>query len=54
VDGDIVFCLATGRERAELTPLSALAASATAAAIRDAVRTASGVPGCPSVSDRAA
>jgi L-aminopeptidase/D-esterase-like protein len=54
VDGDLVFCLATGRKDAELMPLSALAAHATAAAVRDAVRQARGVPGCPSASDRAA
>ena len=53
-DGDVVYCLATGAVEAEPFGISALAADVTAAAIRDAVRQATGVPGCPSVADRAA
>ena len=52
-DGDLVYCLATGAAEAEPFAISALAADVTAAAIRDAVRQASGVPGCPSAADRA-
>lgn len=53
LDGDIVFCAAGNRSDADLSTVSALAADATAAAIRDAVNQASGVPGCPSAADRA-
>ena len=52
VDGDLVVCLARGDKPAELMPLSALAAHAATAAIRDAVRQATGAPGCPSAADR--
>jgi L-aminopeptidase/D-esterase-like protein len=51
-DGDLVHCLATGAVEAEPFAVSALAADMTAAAIRDAVRQARGVPGCPSAADR--
>jgi L-aminopeptidase/D-esterase-like protein len=47
VDGDVVFCLAAGRTEADPLAVSALAAEVTAAAIRDAVRSARGAPGCP-------
>ena len=51
-DGDLVYCLATGAVDAAPFGISALAADVTASAIRDAVRQATGVPGCPSASDR--
>jgi len=51
-DGDLVYCLATGGVETEYFGISALAADVTAAAIRDAVRRASGVPGCPAASER--
>jgi L-aminopeptidase/D-esterase-like protein len=54
VDGDVVYCVATGR--ADLDPLTvaAVAADVTAAAIRDAVVQATGAPGCPAASERLA
>jgi L-aminopeptidase/D-esterase-like protein len=54
VDGDYVFCLATGRAEAEPISLASGAASVTAGAIRDAVAQARGVSGCESAADRAA
>ena len=54
VDGDYVFCLATGRAEAEPIALSSTAAAVTAGAIRDAVLQARDVPGCESASGRAA
>jgi L-aminopeptidase/D-esterase-like protein len=51
-DGDLVYALATGAVDAEPFAISTLAADVTAAAIRDAVRSARGVPGCPSAADR--
>jgi len=54
VDGDLAVCLATGRVPVEPIGLSAVAAHAVAAAIRDAVREATSAPGCPSAADRAA
>jgi L-aminopeptidase/D-esterase-like protein len=51
-DGDLVYALATGAVDAEPFAISTLAADVTAAAIRDAVRQARGVPGCPAASDR--
>jgi L-aminopeptidase/D-esterase-like protein len=53
-DGDLVYALATGAVEAEPFAISALAADVTAAAIRDAVRQASGVAGCPATSERSA
>ena len=53
-DGDLVYALATGAADAEPFAISALAADVTAAAIRDAVRQARGVPGCPAAADRSA
>jgi L-aminopeptidase/D-esterase-like protein len=53
-DGDLVYALATGAVEAEPFAISALAADVAAAAIRDAVRSATGVPGCPSAAERAA
>lgn len=52
-DGDMVFCMASGRVEVDLLRLSAVAAELTSAAIRDAVRTATGAPGCPAASERA-
>lgn len=53
-DGDLVYCLATGSTEPNPFAVPALAGDVTAAAIRDAVRQASGVPGCPSAADRTA
>ena len=52
-DGDLVYSLASGAVEAHLFAISTLAADVTAAAIRDAVRQATGTPDCPSASDRA-
>lgn len=51
-DGDMVFCMAAGEAEADRFALSALAAEATAAAIRDAVACATGAPGCPAAAER--
>jgi L-aminopeptidase/D-esterase-like protein len=51
-DGDLVYCLATGEADAEPFAISTLAADVTAAAIRDGVRSATSVPGCPAAADR--
>ena len=51
-DGDMTFCLASRRVEADPGVLSALAAEVTAEAIRDAIRSANGAPGCPSAFDR--
>jgi L-aminopeptidase/D-esterase-like protein len=51
-DGDVAFCLASGRTEADPLAVSILAADVTAAAIRDGVRRATGAPGCPSASER--
>ena len=53
VDGDTVVCLASGRVEVEPFLVSALAARVVAAAIRDAVRSATAAPGCPTAADRA-
>ena len=52
VDGDVVYCVATGREAADPLAVGAVAAHVVAAAIRDAVREATGAPGCPSARER--
>lgn len=52
-DGDLVYALATGTADAEPFAIAALAADVTAAAIRDGVRQATGVPGCPAAGERA-
>ena len=52
VDGDVVYCLASGGASADLVALSAVAAEVTAAAVRDAVRSASGAPGCAAGGER--
>jgi L-aminopeptidase/D-esterase-like protein len=51
-DGDVSFCLAAGTEGADPLVVAVVAADVTAAAIRDAVRQATGAPGCPAASDR--
>jgi L-aminopeptidase/D-esterase-like protein len=50
-DGDTAFALATGRVEADQRAVEALARRAVAEAIRRAVRTATGVPGFPSVGE---
>jgi L-aminopeptidase/D-esterase-like protein len=52
VDGDIAYCVATGRVPADPLTVSAVAADVTAVAVRDAVRTAQSAPGCPAAADR--
>ena len=52
VDGDVSYCIATGRVPADTIAVSALAAETTAEAIRDAVRTAAGAPGCAAAGER--
>ena len=52
VDGDVVYCVATGRIESDPFVVSAVAAHATAAAVRDAVREASAAPGCRVAGDR--
>lgn len=54
VDGDVTYCVATGRVEADPLVVSALGARAAAAAIRDAVVEATGAPGCPSARERRA
>ena len=51
LDGDAVFCLASGRVEADPTALAAIAAHATATAIRDGVRSATGAGGCPALTE---
>ena len=53
-DGDMVFCMASGKAEADHFALSALAAEVTSDAIRDAVATATSAPGCPSAAERLA
>jgi L-aminopeptidase/D-esterase-like protein len=52
LDGDVVFCLASGREQAHPVALAAIAAHAAAEAIRDGVRSATGAGGAPAVHER--
>jgi L-aminopeptidase/D-esterase-like protein len=52
-DGDLVVCAATGEAEADPFALAALAPEAVAEAIRDAVRSATGAPGCPAAAERA-
>jgi len=54
VDGDVVYCVATGRKDLDPLTVAAVGAGVAAAAIRDAVRAATGAPGCPSAAERAA
>ena len=51
-DGDTVFCAATNATDADPAVVAALAADVAAEAIRDAVREATGAPGCPAASER--
>ncbi len=52
VDGDAVYCIATGRKRLDGLAVAAVAADVAAGSIRDAVRQAAGAPGCASASER--
>jgi L-aminopeptidase/D-esterase-like protein len=52
VDGDVCFCLASGRVAADPLALAAAGAHAAAEAIRDAVRSATGAAGCPAAAER--
>jgi L-aminopeptidase/D-esterase-like protein len=52
LDGDVVFCLATGATPAGPFAVGVAAAEATSAAIRDAVRRATSVRGVPTAADR--
>lgn len=52
VDGDVAFVLASGAVAATPFAVSALAAHVAAAACRDAVREATGAPGCPAAGER--
>ena len=49
LDGDVAYCFASNTVEADPLAVSVLAAEVTAAAIRDAVRQATGAPGCPAV-----
>jgi L-aminopeptidase/D-esterase-like protein len=51
-DGDLVVCAATGEVEADPFVLCALAPEVIADAIRDAVTSATGAPGCPSAAER--
>lgn len=51
-DGDTVFCAATNERDDDPGVVAALAAEVVAGAIRDGVRQATGVPGCPAASER--
>jgi L-aminopeptidase/D-esterase-like protein len=52
LDGDVAFAVATGeREAGQTLALGPVAAVVTGAAIRDAVRQATGAPGCPALRD---
>jgi L-aminopeptidase/D-esterase-like protein len=51
-DGDLVYCLATGAVEADPFAVSVVASDVVAAAIRDAVRSAWGAGGCPSLAER--
>jgi L-aminopeptidase/D-esterase-like protein len=53
IDGDVVYCVATGRVEVDPLTIAAVAADVTARAIRDAVEQAVGAPGCPAAADRA-
>ncbi|HLM50860.1 MAG TPA: P1 family peptidase [Solirubrobacteraceae bacterium] len=53
-DGDMVFCLATGERPVERFPVMAVAAEVAARAVRDAVRSATGLHGCPAATERGA
>jgi len=54
VDGDVVICLATGRRPGNVMICGVAGAEAAAEAVRDAVRTATGVRGVPTAAQRRA
>lgn len=54
IDGDVAFCLATGARPASPFAVGVAGAEAVAAAIRDAVRSATAVRGVPTAADRLA
>jgi L-aminopeptidase/D-esterase-like protein len=54
IDGDAVFCLATGARPASVFAVGVAAAEAVADAIRDGVRSARAIRGVPTGADRAA
>ncbi|MGE3236824.1 MAG: P1 family peptidase [Thermoleophilia bacterium] len=54
IDGDALFCLATGARAASVFACGVAAAEVTAAAIRSAVREATSLRGVPSAADRRA
>ena len=47
IDGDMTFCMASGQRDSDSLALAAIAADAVAEAIRDGVRSATPLPGCP-------
>jgi L-aminopeptidase/D-esterase-like protein len=47
VDGDMTFCLASGARSADPFAVAAVSAEVVAAAVRDGVRSATPLPGCP-------
>ena len=51
-DGDLVVCCATGEIEVDPFVVSALASEVIADAVRDAVASATGAPGCPAASER--
>ena len=51
-DGDVAFCLAGGAVEADPLMIAVVAADLTAEAIRNAVRQATGAPGCPASDER--
>ena len=51
-DGDLVVCCATGEIEVDPFVVSALAPEVIADAVRDAVASATGAPGCPAASER--
>jgi L-aminopeptidase/D-esterase-like protein len=51
-DGDTVFCVSTGRVQGDALEVSLSAADVVAESIRDAIRQATGAPGCPAASER--
>ena len=52
-DGDAAFAIAAGTAEAEALVLQAIVPHVVSAAIRDAVRSATGLAGCPSAAERA-
>ena len=51
-DGDLVVCCATGEVEVDPIGVSALVPEVIADAVRDAVASATGAPGCPAASER--